>query len=136
MFKQLKKAIQRVIAEIPDCVAAGYVELSTGELMAVKTIDSHPFQVLELVAVASAELLQGATVTAMEKLFRKTRGVKDDGQHYSQEMLVFSDALIHVFVRGRNNQNHVACFVCRKSANVGMVLTKSRMAMTMLESAV
>lgn len=135
VLMQLQNAIQETIREIPDCVAAGYVELSTGALLAVKTLDSHPPEVLELVAVASAELIQGATVTAIEKLFRKTRGVKDDGRHYFQEMLVFSDTLLHVFVRARRNQNHVACFVCRKRANIGMVLTKCRLAMPMLESA-
>ena len=132
---QLQNALQKSMRDIPDCVAAGYVELSTGMLLAVKTIDSHPHEVLELVAAASAELMQGSTVTAIEKLFRRTRGVKDDGQHYFQEMLVFSDSLLHVFLRARTNHDHIACFVCRKSVNVGMVLTKTRLAMVTLESA-
>jgi len=75
-------------------------------------------------------------VTAIEKLFRRARGVKDDGHHYFQEMVVFSDNLLHVFLRGRKNTEHVVCFVCRKSANIGMVLTKSRLAMPTIESAV
>ena len=135
IIMQLQSVIQQSMRDIPDCVAAGYVEMSTGALLAVKTIDSHPHEVLELVAVATAELIQGSTVTAIEKLFRRTRGVKDDGRHYFQEMIVFSDTLLHVFVRARSNQNHVACFVCRKSANIGMVLTKTRMAMLNLETA-
>ncbi len=135
IIMQLQSVIQKSMRDIPDCVAAGYVEMSTGTLLAVKTIDSHPHEVLELVAVATAELIQGSTVTAIEKLFRRTRGVKDDGRHYFQEMIVFSDTLLHVFVRARSNQNHVACFVCRKSANIGMVLTKTRMAMLNLETA-
>jgi len=133
---QLQSVIQKSMRDIPDCVAAGYVEMSTGALLAVKTLDSHPHEVLELVAVATTELIQGSTVTAIEKLFRRTRGVKDDGQHYFQEMIVFSDTLLHVFVRARSNHNHVACFVCRKSVNIGMVLTKTRMAMSHLERAV
>lgn len=133
---QLQNAMHKSMHDIPDCVAAGYVEMSTGMLLAVKTIDSHPPEVLELVAAATAELIQGSTVTAIEKLFRRTRGVKDDGKHYFQEMLVFSESLLHVFVRARSNQDHIACFVCRKSANVGMVLTKARKAMPTIESAI
>jgi len=136
IIMQLQSVIQKSMRDIPDCVAAGYVEMSTGALLAVKTLDSHPHEVLELVAVATTELIQGSTVTAIEKLFRRTRGVKDDGQHYFQEMIVFSDTLLHVFVRARSNHNHVACFVCRKSVNIGMVLTKTRMAMSHLERAV
>lgn len=132
---KLESAIQKVIRDIPECVAAGYVDMSTGMLLAVKTIDSHPREVLDLVAAATADLFQGSTVTAIEKLFRKTRGVKDDGHHYFQEMIIFSDNLLHVFLRARQNHDHIACFVCRKSANVGMVITKSRLAMPALESA-
>ena len=38
-------------------------------------------------------------------------------------------------VRGKVNDEHVVAFVCRKSANLGMVLTKSRSAVPALESA-
>jgi hypothetical protein len=131
---QLDSAIQKAIRDIPECVAAGYVDMSTGMLLAVKTIDSHPREVLDLVAAATADLFQGSTVTAIEKLFRKTRGVKDDGHHYFQEMIIFSDNLLHVFIRARKNHDHIACFVCRKSANIGMVVTKSRLSLPNIES--
>lgn len=133
---KLESTIQNLMRDIPECVAAGYVDMSTGMLLAVRTIDSHPREVLDLVAAATADLFEGSTVTAIEKLFRRTRGVKDDGHHYFQEMLVFSDNLLHVFLRARKNPGHVMCFVCRKSANVGMVLTKSRLAMPLIESVV
>lgn len=133
---QLESTIQKVIRDIPECVAAGYVDMATGMLLAVRTIDSHPREVLDLVAAATADLFQGSTVTAIEKLFRKSRGVKDDGHHYFQEMVVFSDNLLHVFLRGRKNPDHVVAFVCRKSANIGMVLTKSRLSMPTIESTV
>jgi glycerol-3-phosphate responsive antiterminator len=49
-------------------------------------------------------------------------------------MIVNSDNLIHVFIRGKTNQDHVVTFVCRKSANMGMVLTKARSAMPEIEA--
>jgi len=132
----LDKALQTAIASIPECVAAGYVDLSTGMLLAVKTIDSHPAEVLEVVAAATADLYQGSNVTLIENMFKKARGVENDGHHYFQEIIVNSDNLIHVFVRTKANEEHVVCFVCRKSANMGMVLTKSRAVIPSLESAV
>lgn len=136
MVSKLESTLQKVMSEIPECVAAGYVDMSTGMLLAARTIDSHPREVLDLVAAATADLFQGSTVSAIEKLFRKSRGVKDDGHHYFQEIVVFSDNLLHVFQRGRKNTDHVVTFVCRKSANVGMVLTKTRLSMATVESAV
>ena len=131
----LDSALQKSISAIPECVAGGYVDMSTGMLLSVKTIDSHPQQVIDLVAAATADLFQGSNVVAIEKLFRKSRGQADDGHHYFQEIIVFSDNLLHVFLRGKRYTDHAITFVCRKNANIGMVLTKSRMAVGDLEDA-
>jgi hypothetical protein len=105
-------------------------------VLAGKTVDSHPREVIELVAAATADLFAGQNITMIEKLFKKARGVPDDGHHYFQEIVVNSDNLLHVFLRGKRYQDYVAVFVCRRTANLGMALTKARMAMPELESAV
>lgn len=130
----LDSTLQQSITQVPECVAAGYVDMSTGMLLSVKTVDSHPSEVLDLVAAATADLFQGSNVIAIEKMFKKSRGLKEDDHHYFQEMLVFSDNLIHVFMRGKKFTDHAVVFVCRKNANIGMVLTKSRLALPGLEA--
>lgn len=130
----LDNALQKAVTAIPECVAAGYVDLSSGMLLGIKSVDSHPSQVIELLAAATADLFQGPNVQAIEKLFRSARGVPENGQHYFQEIIVNSDNLIHVFLRGKK-QEQVATFVCRKGANLGMVLTKARSVMVDIEAA-
>lgn len=130
----LDNALQQAITTIPECVAGGYVDLNSGMLLGIKTVDSHPEEVLELLAAATADLFQGSNVVTIENMFKKARGLPMDNQHYFQEMIVNSDNLIHIFMRGKANQDHVATFVCRKSANLGMVLTKARSAMPSLEA--
>lgn len=129
------KAMSDAISSVPECVAGGFVDISSGLLMGVKTVDSHPSEVMDLLAAATSDLFQGSNVSAIESIFKKARGQKDDGHHYFQEIIVNSDNLLHVFLRGKNNQDHVACFVCRKGANLGMVLTKARLEMPKLEAA-
>lgn len=131
----LKAEIQAAVASIPECLAAGYVDLSTGMLLDAKTVDSHPDEILEIVAAATADLFQGPNVSLIESMFKKARGITDDGHHYFQEIIVNSDNLIHVFLRGKKCEDHVVTFVCRRSANLGMVLTKARSAMPKLEEA-
>jgi hypothetical protein len=121
---------------IPECVAAGYVDIQSGMLLAIKTVDSHPSEVIDLVAAATGDLFAGSNVTAIEQMSNKSRGLASSDHHYFQEIIVNSDNLIHVFLRGKRYSNYVAVFVCRKSANLGMVLTKARMAMPELESKV
>jgi hypothetical protein len=131
----LDRSLQVAMNQIPECVASGYVDMSTGMLLGVRTVDSHPQEVLDMVSAATADLFQGANVTAIENLFRRGRGIKGDGAHYFQEIVVFSDNLLHMFLRCKKNTNHVLVFVTRKSANVGMVIAKSRIALPSVDGA-
>ncbi|MGB0514889.1 MAG: hypothetical protein ACPGJE_08630 [Wenzhouxiangellaceae bacterium] len=133
-MSNLDGAMQKAVANIPECVAGGYVDLESGMLIGIKTVDSHPSEVLDMLAAATAEMFQGSNVVAIEKMFKKARGITDDGSHYFQEMIVNSDNLIHIYMRSKASQEQVACFVCRRSANLGMALTKARAALPSLEA--
>lgn len=135
MSSQFEQVLQSSMAAIPECLAAGYVDMSTGMLLGIKTVDSHPREVMELLAAATADMFQGPNVVTIEKLFKRSRGINDDGHHYFNEMIVNSDNLIHVFMRAKKNEDHVVGFVCRKSANLGMVLTKARAVVPTIEAA-
>jgi len=131
----LDQALQKAVSSIPECVAGGFIDLASGMLLGVKTVDSHPSEVMDLLAAATADLFQGANVTTIEQIFKKARGIPPtDQHHYFQEIIVNSDNLLHIFMRGKTNEALVATFVCRKSANLGMALTKARAAMPELEA--
>lgn len=134
-MSDLEKAIQHAVATVPECLAAGYVDIKSGMLMAVRTVDSHPREVLDLVAAATADLYQGPNVSMIEKLFRQSRGLpSDENAHYFREIIVNSENLIHVFMRGKLHPDYVLVFVCRNTANLGMALTKARLAMPSIEA--
>lgn len=135
MSNNLTTALQAAITGIPECLAAGYIDLTSGMLLGIRSVDSQPTEVVELLAAATADLFQGTNVRMIEDIFKKARGLKDDGHHYFQEFIINSDNMIHVFIRGENEE-HVACFVCRKSANLGMALTKARSALPALEASI
>lgn len=130
----LDTTLAKAQSQVPECVAAGYVDMSTGMLLGVKTVDSHPQEVLDLVAAATADLFQGQSVTSIERLFRKSRGQPESSSHYFREIIVFSENLLHVFMRSKRRSDHAVVFVCRASANVGMVLVKSRQSLSDIEA--
>jgi len=131
----LDKALTEAQKTVPECVATGYVDMESGMLLGVKTIDSHPGEVLDLVAAATGELFQGKNVVEIEKLFDKSRGIKGNSEHYFQEIVIFSTNLLHLFVRSKTNPSQAAVFVTRASANVGMVLVKARGCVAAIEAA-
>ncbi len=131
----LDAALQTAASSVPECLAAGYIDLASGMLLGIRSVDSQPTDVVELLAAATADLFQGPNVKMIERIFKKARGLQDDGHHYFQEIIINSDNLIHVFLRGKNEEQ-VACFVCRKTANLGMAITKARSSMPALEAAI
>lgn len=133
-MSDIDTALQQAVQTIPDCLAAGYVDLESGMLIGIKTVDSHPSEVMDMLAAATAEMFQGPNVVAIERIFKKARGMDDDEGHYFQEMIVNSDNLIHFFMRAKSSPDQVACFVCRRTANLGMVVTKGRKVMPDLEA--
>lgn len=133
MSETLNGALEHTIKFIPDCLAAGYIDISCGMLISIRSVESHPIEIIEVLADATTDLFQGSNVRMIETIFKKARGLQDDTRHYFQEFIANSDNLIHIFLRCKENVQHVACFVCLKSANLGMVLTRARACMPALE---
>jgi len=132
----LEKALKTSMESIPECLAAGYIDMETGMLLGVKTTKAHSRSVLETLAAATADLFQGQSIAELEAILKAERGSEDDSPHYFYEIIVFSKNLLHVFMRTKKYPEHVVCYICRKSANPGMVLAKSKMGLESVSAAV
>lgn len=115
----------QTMKDVPKAVAVGIVDMATGMLLGVKTVDSHPHEVLDLVAAATKDLFEGDNVTAIEETFKRVRGV-DTNERYFQEIIVTSTNLLHVFARVKSMPQMVMVVVCRADANLGLVVMKTR----------
>lgn len=123
--EHLTSLIKRLRQEVPECTASGVVDMATGMLLTYETTDSHPSEVLDLLAGATLELFQGRTVTMIEGIFKERRGV-NTAERYFQEVLVNSTNLTHLFIRNNVDEDLVIVVVCPKSANIGMLFAAVR----------
>ena len=119
---ELVKALRR---DVPDCLAAGIVDLSTGMLLALETVESHPQEVVELVGAATYDLFQGRNVATIENHFKIRRNDTRE-RHYFQEILVNSDNLTHLFMRTGSNPDLVISVASPRSVNLGMMFAQTR----------
>ena len=132
MANALDRSLIAAIAQIPECVAGGCVDMSTGLLLGVQTIDPQPPEMRDLISAAAADLFQGSGLVTIESMFRRSREIMDESGDDVQEIVTFSDNLMHVFLKSRKNSNHVFVFIARNSANLGTVVSKARIALTWL----
>jgi hypothetical protein len=117
--------VKNAISNVPKAVAAGVVDMASGLLLSIKTVESHPQRVLDVLAPATRELFEGEMVVTIENLFKQARGVKSD-EHYFQEILVSSTHLWHYFGRMKSNPRVVLTVVAAADVNMGMLLMKCR----------
>ena len=121
----IDETIRLAMTEVPKAVATGLVDMGSGMMLSIKTVDSHPQAVLDILAPATKEMFEGDMVTSIENLFKKSRGVTDQA-HYFQEILVSSTNLWHYFGRLKSNQQVVLAAVCRGDVNLGLLVMKAR----------
>lgn len=108
---------------MPQCLAAGIVELDSGSLLHVRT--AQPLKHLDFVAAVTLDLFEGSPVVAIEDMFKRVRGVENTG-HYFQEILVTAPRLIHYFGRVNCNERLVFVAVCQATTNLGLILAEGR----------
>jgi hypothetical protein len=133
MSQVVSDAVKDFRGSVPDCVAAGIIDMSTGMLLAVDTVDNHPHEILDLLAAATFDIFQGRNVVMIEDIFNKRRGIAPSG-HYFQEILVNSQNLVHLFMRSALNADVVAAVICRRTVNIGMLFAQARMVMKRLDT--
>jgi len=121
----VESIIVSAMREIPKAVAAGVIDMESGMLLGVKSVDSHPQDIMDMAAAATKEIFEGDTVVAIEDMWKSLRGVSTD-EHYFQEIVILSTNLVHAFGRLKSTQSAVLCAVCRSDVNFGLMLTKMR----------
>ena len=62
----ISNTIRQFREDVPDYVASGFVDLSTGMLLDVDTVANHPREILDVVAAATAHLFEGRNVMQIE----------------------------------------------------------------------
>ena len=121
----IEETIRLAMTDVPKAVATGLVDMGSGMMLSIKTVDSHPQAVLDILAPATKEMFEGEMVTTIENLFKRARGVNTT-EHYFQEILVSSTHLWHYFGRLKSNQQVVLAVVCRADVNLGLLVMKAR----------
>lgn len=119
--------IDSVRQAVPECLAAGAVDLATGMLLAVRADAGRSGDAIDLLAASADDFLGGPRLAQLARAF-------SDGGATVQEVIVVADAVVFVFQRFRRRPGVALVTVSRASANLGMVLARARQSLTAVES--
>lgn len=100
--------------------------MASGASLAIETVDSHPSDVLHLLAGATTAMFQGPSIEKIEAAFRRARGIDVNPRKSFQEIVILGDYLVHVFIRLQSDQDRVVCFACRKTSKLEELMERTR----------
>jgi hypothetical protein len=120
---------------MPSCIAGGFIDLDRGNLVAMLAVEMYPKDKLDRLVGITEDLFQGKNVLMTENIFKKARGRDAINQHYFKEIVVTANDMIHVYLRGNANSNHIISFISKNQDNQVLSLTKARAEVYKLEAA-
>ncbi|SPF79229.1 hypothetical protein ALP8811_03167 [Aliiroseovarius pelagivivens] len=129
----LDDALSAGMQTVPNCVAAGYLDMQTGFLLGIQGRDAESIAALEAMSTSIANLILGRGVHAIEQLLADGGNAQDAG---FGEIAIYSGKRLYLLVRRPDQPDHVVCFVSDDHANVGLALAKSAANMNMISAAV
>lgn len=116
--------VEKVMHSVPGCVAAGIIDLESGQLSSSRGGNDEDVDILENVATAASEAFTGQ---AQEHVIEVLNDRAGDTQRTLQEFLIFSEKFIHILFRPSDDTNHILIVAAAAGANIGMILAKSRL---------
>ncbi|NJO38959.1 MAG: hypothetical protein HC871_16860 [Rhizobiales bacterium] len=131
----LNQTLDDALASVPGCVLAGYVDLATGIMLGIRAKASYPQEALDLVSATAANLFGHADLTAIESWVLDGGKSGASGAGRFEEFVVLSEHLMHLCARSKEQSENAVVLVARRSANFGMLMAKSRQAITQILAA-
>ncbi len=131
----LKSQLYKSIRSMPSCIAGGYIDLDQGKLVAMLAVEIYPKEKLDRLVGITEDLFQGQNVVMIENIFKKARGRDANSQHFFKEIVVTADDMMHIYLRGNTNSNHIISFINKNQDNLVLSLTKARAEVYKLEAA-
>jgi predicted regulator of Ras-like GTPase activity (Roadblock/LC7/MglB family) len=112
-------------SQVSDYRGSGLVDLTTGMLLAADCAEETPDEVLDVIAAAVAEMLQGRAVTLLLDAWAR-HGVEASPSLRFREVVLTGEDHVTVVVRSRMNPDLVTVVICRRGINLGMLLAQVR----------
>jgi hypothetical protein len=132
----LQATLQQSLESVPNGVAAGYVDLTTGTLLGLFAREERPQEFLNAMAVAVTELLEAPLFRVIDKIWSKQLSEENLTQDGFGEILLFGADYTALLKRCEKHEQHAVIYVAGKDTPPGILLMQVRKSLPAVEESV
>jgi GTPase SAR1 family protein len=122
----LQSFLVKVMNTVPGCLSAAWIDLSGRRVLELRGFEADDDVGSQSLGNAIAELFLGGQVRAIEGVFKRSRGVAEDENHYFREIVIVTDGCVGILLRDRSRADRSLVVVTDKAVNLGMALATAR----------
>ena len=132
----LDDALRFTMSEIPNCIAVGAVDLTTGTLLAIQAEEARSQEMLNIVTATVTELFEAPLLQAFAEIYAAgTDAAAAAGRQFT-ELLLLNNQHNYLLLRGRSHPSLAVIVVTTKETPVGLLMMKGLATMTSIEKAI
>lgn len=124
-MNSLHTALEALIKVIPECVAVGCINITSGELLGIKSEKSQPPKVIASLIISLANLFDGPNVSLIKDIFS---GLDYEGSFF-KKLVINSNNMFYVFMSVRE-EDKVGFFIFPMSVDIDAALIKASNSIT------
>lgn len=130
----LDDALQHAVLDIPNCIAIGAVDLTSGTLLALQSEQERPQEMLNVLTATITEMFEAPLLQAFAEIYAPAA---DDAARSNQftELLLLNNHHNYLLLRGRKRQELAVIVITKKDTPAGLLMMKALAAMPGIENA-
>jgi hypothetical protein len=132
----LQTTLEQSLKTVPDGVAAGYVDLTTGALLSIFAPEQKPQEFLNAMASAVTELFEAPLFKMIDKIWSDDLTEEDLNKDGFGEILLFGKDYTTLLKRCQKHERHAVIYVSRKETPPGILLMEVRKSLPAVEESV
>ncbi|NJM33721.1 MAG: hypothetical protein HC850_02315 [Rhodomicrobium sp.] len=132
----LDDALQNAMADIPNCIAIGVVDLASGTMLAIQSEEDRSQELLNLMTSAVTELFEAPLLQAFAGIYAESSEETTVAGRQFTELLLLNEYHNYMLIRGRKRTQFAVIVITKKETPVGLVIMKSLAVMQNIENAI
>lgn len=120
-MRKLQTVLEATIKAIPECLAVGRINISSGELLEIESEKSQSPKVIASLIMSLANLFEGPNVRLIKDIFSSL----DYEGSFFKKLVINSNNMFYVFMSVRE-EDKVGFFIFPMSVDIDAALIKAR----------